>query len=99
MCGRYAFYDHQELSERLTNVSLDTNFLEHFRPTWNAAPSQNLPVIVEDRGKVEVRVAKRGPGTHFGRTHRSSPTGLGAESHNRRMPQCVDATPSTSTRN
>jgi len=55
MCGRYAFYEHQELSERLTNVSLDTNFLENFRPTWNAAPSQSLPVIVEDRGKVEVR--------------------------------------------
>ena len=55
MCGRYAFYEHQELSERLTNVSLDTNFLEHFRPTWNAAPSQILPVIVEDHGQVEVR--------------------------------------------
>jgi putative SOS response-associated peptidase YedK len=55
MCGRYAFYEHQELSERLTNVALDTNFLEHFRPTWNAAPSQTLPVIVEDHGKVEVR--------------------------------------------
>lgn len=55
MCGRYAFYDHQELSERLTNVSLDTDFLERFRPTWNAAPSQTLPVIVEDEGKVEVR--------------------------------------------
>jgi len=46
MCGRYAFYEHQELSERLTNVSLDTAFFEHFHPTWNAAPSQDLPVIV-----------------------------------------------------
>lgn len=46
MCGRYAFYEHQELSERLTNVSLDTAFFEHFNPTWNAAPSQDLPVIV-----------------------------------------------------
>ena len=49
MCGRYAFYEHQELSERLTNVAIDADFLERFRPTWNAAPSQRLPVIVEDK--------------------------------------------------
>jgi putative SOS response-associated peptidase YedK len=48
MCGRYIFYEYQELSERLTNVSLDTAFFEHFNPTWNAAPTQDLPVIVED---------------------------------------------------
>jgi len=55
MCGRYAFYEHQELSERLTNVSLDTHFLDQFGPTWNAAPSQTLPVIVEDEGQAGVR--------------------------------------------
>lgn len=55
MCGRYAFYEHQELSERLTNVSLDTAFFDRFRPTWNAAPSQTLPIIVEDDGQVSVR--------------------------------------------
>lgn len=55
MCGRYAFYEHQELSERLTNVPLNIDFLESFRPTWNAAPSQTLPVIVEDDGNVSVR--------------------------------------------
>ncbi len=55
MCGRYVFYDHQELSERLTNVSLDTAFFDQFRPTWNAAPSQALPVIIEDEGEVVVR--------------------------------------------
>lgn len=55
MCGRYAFYKHQELSERLTNVSLDIAFFDQFQPTWNAAPSQILPVIVEDDGKVAVR--------------------------------------------
>jgi putative SOS response-associated peptidase YedK len=60
MCGRYAFYEHQELSERLTNVSLDTAFLEQFRPTWNAAPTQTLPVIVEDEGALSVR------GMHWG---------------------------------
>lgn len=55
MCGRYVFYDHQELSERLTNVSLDTAFFEQFQPTWNAAPSQTLPVIVEEDEQVSVR--------------------------------------------
>ncbi|HYI23796.1 MAG TPA: SOS response-associated peptidase [Thermomicrobiales bacterium] len=60
MCGRYLFYNHQELSERLTNVTLDTHFLDQFRPTWNAAPSQTLPVLVEDHDTVEVR------GMHWG---------------------------------
>lgn len=52
MCGRYAFYEHQELSERLTNVSLDTAFFEHFHPTWNAAPTQDLPVIVPEGDEI-----------------------------------------------
>ncbi len=55
MCGRYVFYEYQELSERLTNVSLDTAFFEHFNPTWNAAPTQDLPVIVEDGEIAAVR--------------------------------------------
>lgn len=60
MCGRYAFYEHQELSERLTNVSLDMAFFEHFNPTWNAAPSQDLPVIVEDDEIAAVRAMSWG---------------------------------------
>lgn len=55
MCGRYVFYDYQELSERLTNVPIDADFLITFHPTWNAAPTQRLPVIVEDDGAVGVR--------------------------------------------
>ena len=55
MCGRYAFYAHQALSERLTNVAIDADFLHQFRPTWNAAPSQRLPVIVEDNGAPVLR--------------------------------------------
>lgn len=54
MCGRYVFYDHQELSERLTNVRLDTAFFDQFRPTWNAAPSQALPVIIEAESELTV---------------------------------------------
>jgi len=45
MCGRYVIEDFQELSERLTNVMVDIQF--RLRPTWNAAPSQLLPVLVE----------------------------------------------------
>jgi len=60
MCGRYAFYEHQELSERLTNVALDTNFFDQFRPTWNAAPSQSLPVIVENEGTPVLREMRWG---------------------------------------
>jgi len=60
MCGRYAFYEHQELSERLTNVALDTSFFDQFRPTWNAAPSQTLPVIVEDASSATVREMRWG---------------------------------------
>lgn len=60
MCGRYAFYEFQELSERLTNVEIDADFLQRFRPTWNAAPSQRLPVIVEDDGTPVVRTMSWG---------------------------------------
>ncbi len=60
MCGRYAFFEHQELSERLTNVALDTGFFDRFRPTWNASPSQSLPVIVEDDGGSVVREMRWG---------------------------------------
>lgn len=60
MCGRYAFFEYQELSERLTNVTLDTTFFDRFRPTWNAAPSQRLPVIVEDDGASVIREMRWG---------------------------------------
>ncbi len=44
MCGRYVVAGHQELSERfqLRQISFP------LRPIFNAAPSQELPVIVED---------------------------------------------------
>jgi putative SOS response-associated peptidase YedK len=58
MCGRYVIEDYQELSEQLTQVPLRYDF--QFRPTWNAAPSQTLPVIVEDDGEWVVK------GMHWG---------------------------------
>jgi len=45
MCGRYVIEDFEELSERLTNVPI--NILFPLFPSWNAAPSQILPVLVE----------------------------------------------------
>lgn len=58
MCGRYVIEDYQELSERLIQVPLRYDFIA--RPTWNAAPSQTLPVLFEDDGEWVVR------GMHWG---------------------------------
>ncbi len=60
MCGRYLFYEYKELSERLTQVSIDAEYLDRFSPTWNAAPAQTLPVIVEVDGQLVVQ------GMHWG---------------------------------
>jgi putative SOS response-associated peptidase YedK len=46
MCGRYVIEDYQELSERLVQVPLRYDF--ELRPNWNAAPTQSLPVVVEE---------------------------------------------------
>lgn len=57
MCGRYVVEGVQELSERfrLTNV----RFL--FEPTYNAAPSELLPVVVEDDdGERELKLMRWG---------------------------------------
>lgn len=48
MCGRYVIEDFQELSETLRQIPFQIDYDP--RPTWNAAPSQSLPVIVEDEG-------------------------------------------------
>ncbi|CAN5681431.1 SOS response-associated peptidase [soil metagenome] len=58
MCGRYVIEDYQELSERLVQVPLRYDF--DLRPNWNAAPTQTLPVIVEDDDEWIVR------GMHWG---------------------------------
>lgn len=58
MCGRYVIEDYQELSERLIQVPLRYDF--DFRPSWNAAPTQTLPVVVEDEDEWVVR------GMHWG---------------------------------
>jgi putative SOS response-associated peptidase YedK len=61
MCGRYTVPDHQEWSDRVDGhqLGLPGLFPEvlAFRPTWNAAPSQQLPVIVQNRdGQREARL-------------------------------------------
>ncbi|HEV2129294.1 MAG TPA: SOS response-associated peptidase [Thermomicrobiales bacterium] len=46
MCGRYVIEDYQELSERLSQVPFRYDF--ELPPNWNAAPTQTLPVVVEE---------------------------------------------------
>lgn len=58
MCGRYVIEDYQELSERLVQVPIRYEF--ELDPNWNAAPTQTLPVVVEDDGAWVVR------GMHWG---------------------------------
>ncbi len=53
MCGRYVIEDFQELSETLRQVPFQIDYDPN--PTWNAAPSQRLPVIVEDNGAWHLR--------------------------------------------
>lgn len=45
MCGRYVIETFEELGERMTHLPVHLNLPLH--PTWNAAPSQILPVLVE----------------------------------------------------
>jgi putative SOS response-associated peptidase YedK len=58
MCGRYVIEDYQELSERLVQVPLRYEF--DLNPNWNAAPTQTLPVVVEEDDAWVVR------GMHWG---------------------------------
>jgi putative SOS response-associated peptidase YedK len=57
MCGRYVIAGVHELSERF---QLRTIPMDLF-PTWNAAPTQRLPVVVEDgAGERELRLMQWG---------------------------------------
>ena len=57
MCGRYMIAGHQELSERFQLRQIPLNLF----PTYNAAPSQELPVVVEhDDGDRELRLMRWG---------------------------------------
>lgn len=53
MCGRYVIEDFQELSETLRQIPFQTDYDP--KPNWNAAPSQELPVIVEEDGTWHLR--------------------------------------------
>ncbi|HVL26247.1 MAG TPA: SOS response-associated peptidase [Thermomicrobiales bacterium] len=53
MCGRYVVEDFQELSEVLRQIPFQADYRPD--PTWNAAPTQILPVIVEDDGAWHLR--------------------------------------------
>jgi len=50
MCGRYAIENLHVLGELLRQLQIEFQMDFEPNPTWNAAPSQHLPVIVEDEG-------------------------------------------------
>lgn len=53
MCGRYVIEDFQELSETLRQIPFQIDIDPN--PNWNAAPSQMLPVIMEEAGAWHLR--------------------------------------------
>ena len=59
MCGRYVIADIHEFSERMTNrpiLDLPVLIDGSFGPTWNAAPSRILPVLVESPDETHLAV-------------------------------------------
>lgn len=46
MCGRYVIEDFEELSETLRQIPFVSDYEP--RPNWNAAPTQELPVLVAE---------------------------------------------------
>lgn len=52
MCGRYVIEDFQELSETLRQIPFQSFF--DFKPNWNAAPTQQLPVIINAEGELQM---------------------------------------------
>lgn len=52
MCGRYVIEDFQELSETLRQIPLQSFF--DFQPNWNAAPTHQLPVIIDVDGGLQM---------------------------------------------
>jgi putative SOS response-associated peptidase YedK len=53
MCGRYVFVDPEDIADRFDAG----NFSMHLSPTFNAAPAQDLPVVIEtDGGEREIRL-------------------------------------------
>lgn len=53
MCGRYVIEDFQELSETLRQIPFQSFF--DFQPNWNAAPTHQLPVIIDVDGGLQMR--------------------------------------------
>lgn len=52
MCGRYVIEDFQELSEALRQIPFQSFF--DFQPNWNAAPTHQLPVIIDVDGGLQM---------------------------------------------
>lgn len=52
MCGRYVIEDFQELSETLRQIPFQSFW--DFQPNWNAAPTHELPVIIDVDGSLQM---------------------------------------------
>lgn len=52
MCGRYVIEDFQELSETLRQIPFQSFW--DFQPNWNAAPTHELPVIINVDGGLQM---------------------------------------------
>lgn len=53
MCGRYVIEDFQELSETLRQLPFQSMYDP--QPNWNAAPTQELPVVIGVDGSLQLR--------------------------------------------
>ena len=49
MCGRAKLPD--DVSEIKLDLKIDFDEIDHYRPSWNAAPTSQLPVVVSRNGK------------------------------------------------
>ena len=58
MCGRYDYFP-GEFSNLRIRFNLDKD-LPEFRPSYNIAPGQHVPVIVRDEGRNKVKLMRWG---------------------------------------
>src|SRR5437764_15193237 len=63
MCGRYGLYDTENFNERFKTSTK----IEPLKPRYNAAPGQQLPVVLmnPDTGEREVKLMKWGLVPHW----------------------------------
>ena len=53
MCGRAKLPD--DVSEIKLDLKIDSDEIGDYRPSWNAAPTSQLPVVVSSNGERTLR--------------------------------------------